>query len=40
MAKIAITGSNGFVGGNIAHVLKLAGHEVVGLQKHFRGKPK
>ena len=31
MAKIAITGSNGFVGGNIAHVLKLAGHEVVGL---------
>lgn len=31
MAKIAITGSNGFVGGNIAKVLQLAGHEVVGL---------
>ena len=31
MAKIAITGSNGFVGGNIAQVLRLAGHQVVGL---------
>lgn len=38
MAKIAITGSNGFVGGNIAHVLKLAGHEVVGLVRSTPGK--
>ena len=38
MAKIAITGSNGFVGGNIAHVLKLAGHEVVGLVRSTPAK--
>ncbi len=38
MAKIAITGSNGFVGGNIAHVLKLAGHEVVALVRSTPGK--
>lgn len=31
MAKVAITGSTGFVGGNIAKVLQLQGHEVVGL---------
>jgi dTDP-4-dehydrorhamnose reductase len=29
--KIAITGSTGFVGGNIASVLKSYGHEVIGL---------
>jgi dTDP-4-dehydrorhamnose reductase len=29
--KIAITGSTGFVGGNIATVLKSCGHEVIGL---------
>lgn len=31
MAKIAITGSTGFVGSNIATVLKMYGHEVVGI---------
>lgn len=31
MAKIAITGSTGFVGSNIATVLKMSGHEVVGI---------
>lgn len=39
MAKIAITGSNGFVGGNIAKVLQLAGHEVVGLVRSPQQKP-
>ena len=31
MAKIAVTGSTGFVGGNIAAILHKYGHEVVGL---------
>jgi dTDP-4-dehydrorhamnose reductase len=31
MARIAVTGSTGFVGGNIAEVLLNSGHEVVGL---------
>lgn len=31
MAKIAITGSTGFVGSNIASVLEFFGHEVIGL---------
>jgi dTDP-4-dehydrorhamnose reductase len=39
MAKIAITGSNGFVGGNIAKVLQLAGHEVIGLVRSPQQKP-
>jgi dTDP-4-dehydrorhamnose reductase len=29
--KVAVTGSTGFVGSNIAEVLTLAGHEVLGL---------
>ena len=39
MAKIAITGSNGFVGGNIAKVLQLAGHEVIGLVRSPQQNP-
>jgi dTDP-4-dehydrorhamnose reductase len=39
MAKIAITGSNGFVGGNIAKVLQLAGHDVVGLVRSPQKNP-
>lgn len=31
MAKIAITGSTGFVGSNIATVLQMFGHEVIGI---------
>ena len=33
MAKVAITGSTGFVGGNIAEVLLSMGFEVVGLAR-------
>ena len=39
MAKIAVTGSNGFVGGNIANILLAAGHEVIGLVRSQPGKP-
>ncbi len=39
MAKIAITGSNGFVGGNIAKVLQLAGHEVIGIVRAPQKSP-
>lgn len=31
MGKVAVTGATGFVGGNIAEVLKLEGHEVLAL---------
>jgi len=33
MARIAVTGSTGFVGSNISEALRLAGHEVVGLSR-------
>jgi dTDP-4-dehydrorhamnose reductase len=39
MAKIAVTGSNGFVGGNIANILLAAGHEVIGLVRSQPEKP-
>lgn len=39
MATVAITGSNGFVGGNIAKVLQLAGHEVIGLVRTPQANP-
>ncbi len=39
MAKIAITGSTGFVGGNIAKVLQLKGHQVVGLIRREPASP-
>ena len=39
MSKIAVTGSNGFVGGNIANMLLAAGHEVVGLVRSQPEKP-
>ena len=34
MARIAITGSTGFVGSNIAESLMLLGHSVVGLTRN------
>ena len=39
MSKIAVTGSNGFVGGNIANMLLAAGHEVIGLVRSQPEKP-
>ena len=33
MAKVAITGSTGFVGGNIAEALSAMGFEVIGLAR-------
>ena len=38
MAKVAITGSSGFVGGNIAQVLKQMGFEVLGLIRNSSEK--
>ncbi|MEY4319801.1 MAG: dependent epimerase/dehydratase family, partial [Actinomycetota bacterium] len=37
MARIAITGSTGFVGSNIAESLMLLGHSVVGLTRNRSG---
>jgi dTDP-4-dehydrorhamnose reductase len=37
--KIAITGSNGFVGSNIASVLQSSGHEVIGLVRSEANLP-
>ena len=33
MARIAVTGSTGFVGSNISEALTLAGHDVLGLAR-------
>ena len=38
MAKVAITGSSGFVGGNIAQVLQQMGFEVLGLSRNSSEK--
>ncbi|MEM7602325.1 MAG: NAD-dependent epimerase/dehydratase family protein, partial [Verrucomicrobiota bacterium] len=37
--KILVTGANGFVGSNLVHALKIAGHEVIGSVREEGARP-